>query len=480
MAIGQGGYKGNLDEIMDALGPQSAGGEFVDNYMRTPATWDAEKATGQWDVIKQGAKDVGTSVMDWLDETAFEGSKNPEGLAQQALAKVSYPFRLANELTMDYLGTKPGLLNTDLFGTAYGLVSGGFGIPANKWATGEPVTKMDTGIAALTALGPVTAGTLKGGVSLARRVAPKTTRAVDKSVDLARRRVLKAGGATAVAIATGVGGAYDALKVVAPVARLSKAALAVSAVTTGLAAKVMRNLHTLIVQTPVGGYPRYGMDTSGQMVIPSAKMGDEVGATVSTQMAKEIVRGENQHILSFVNRIFYKSDHLAIPAREIGADFKWKLLDDVDGYKDVTKVIGDEELDLVRINERLTAEEHLVPDIQRNLDEAVDQHWKDVDYADYHMAKSADVSGSTIQFEQGLSVIDNLAKNDPAELVRILGEVIDEAETLLSVGTRTAKASGSKVDDFMVIAPSGNPMHILVADQKATIKMAKELLKALK
>jgi len=480
MAIGQGGYKGNLDEIARSLESQSGGGEFVQNFMdasdseiKETAALEAQARSNQW-------SDVGTSIMDWLDETAFEGSKNPQGLVQQALAKVSKPFRLANELTMDYLKTKPGLLNIDPFGAAYGLISGGFGIPVNKWATGEPVTKMDTGIAALTATGPVLAGALKGSASLARTVAPKTTRAVDESVDLARRNILKGVGATGVAIATGVGGAYDALKVFAPIAKLSKGALAVSAVTTGLAAKVMRNLHTLIVQTPVGGYPRHGVDASGQMVIPSKAMGDEVGATVSTHMAKEILTGENRHILSFVNRIFHKSDHLSIPPREIGADFEWKLLDEVEGYKDVTKVIGDEELDLVRINERLTAEEHLVPDIQRNLDESVDQHWLDADYAEYHMAKSADLSSSTIRFEEGLSVIDNLAKNDPAELARILHEVIDEAETLLAFGVKTSKASGSKIDDFMVITPSGNPMHILVADQKATIKMAKEILEALK
>ena len=451
--------------------------EFGDKaWLDSPPTWDKGNAEKQWEIIKQSAKDSGMSVLDWLSEVAFKGSQNPEGMAQQALAGASHPFRLANELTMDYLKSKPNPSLIDPVGGLLGVVSGGLGIPANKWATGEPVTKMDAGIAALTALGPVTAGALKGGASLARTVAPKTTKAVDESVDLARRRVLKAGGATAVAIATGVGGAYDALKVVAPVAKLSKAALAVSAVTTGLAAKVMRNLHTLIVQTPMGGYPRFGMDTSGQMVIPSAKMGDEVGATLSTQMAKEIVRGENQHILSFVNRIFHKSDHLAIPPAAIRSDFEWKLLDDVEGYKDVSKVIGDEELDLVRINERLAAEEPLVPDIASN---DVDQHWLDADYAAYHMAKSADVSSSTIQFEEGLSVIDNLAKNDPAQLVRTLDEVIDEAETLLAFGAKMTKASTSKVDDFMVIAPSGNPMHILVADQKATIKMAKELLKAL-
>ena len=33
MAIGQGGYKGNLEEIMDSLGPQSGGGQFFEDFL---------------------------------------------------------------------------------------------------------------------------------------------------------------------------------------------------------------------------------------------------------------------------------------------------------------------------------------------------------------------------------------------------------------------------------------------------------------
>ena len=464
-----------------SIDAQAAINEIAAELEARPASEAEIRSTAEleskafWGGIKEQASAAGMSIMDYLNETAFEGSKNPQGLGQQILAGASHPFRLANELTMDYIKSKPNPSLIDPVGGLLGMVSGGLGIPANKWATGEPVTKMDAGIGALTLLGgPVVAGTLKGSGYLARRAAPKTTKAVDESIDLARRRLIKAGGATAVAVAGGVGGAFDALKVVAPVAKVSKAALAVSTITTGLAAKVMRNLHTLIVQTPAGGYPRTAMDEAGNLVLPSKAMGDEVGNTVSTHMAKEIGTGENRQILTFVNRVTSKSDHFDIPPRE--RSFDWKLLDDVDGYKDVTKVIGDEELDLVRINQRLAAEEPLVPDIARNLDLDVDRHWLDVDYANYHMAKSADVSSSTIQFEEGLSVIDNLAKNDPDQLVRILDEVIDEAETLLSRHPKAAR----NVDDFMIISENGYPIRISVADQEATIKMAKELLEALK
>jgi len=192
MAIEQGGYTSNLDEIMDALGPQSGGGEFVQNYMRTPSTWDAEKATEQWDVIKQSAKDAGMSVMDWLDETAFQGSQNPQGLGQQILAGASYPFRLANELTMES-GVQGGIpfVNYDPIGGFLGLMSGAYGIPANKWAKGEDVSNIEATAGALAVLGPLTGGAIRGTANVARRAVPES---VIEGVDQARRRFLKGAG----------------------------------------------------------------------------------------------------------------------------------------------------------------------------------------------------------------------------------------------------------------------------------------------
>ena len=147
-----------------------------------------------WSGIREKASAAGMSIMDYLNETAFEGSKNPQGLGQQILAGASYPFRLANELTMesDVHGGIP-FVNYDPIGGFLGLVSGAYGIPANKWAKGEPVTKMDAGIGALAVLGPVTGGAIRGTANVARRAVPET--AIDK-VDQVRRDFLKAAGIT--------------------------------------------------------------------------------------------------------------------------------------------------------------------------------------------------------------------------------------------------------------------------------------------
>jgi len=223
MAIEQGGYTSNLDEIMDALGPQSGGGDFVGNYMRTPATWDAEKATGQWDVIKQGAKDVGTSVLDWLGETAFKGSQNPTGVFQETLGALSYPFAKTAEVAIDYVNPyspggymhseempdwlsflnenqrlRTGLAKNPALALAPALL-GGFGYPTNEWAEGRDVTKgaLTGGLLSLT--GPMAGLVSRSVGQVSRKIAPNLT---DETVDMARRNLGKA-----LLVASGMGAA---------------------------------------------------------------------------------------------------------------------------------------------------------------------------------------------------------------------------------------------------------------------------------
>ena len=170
----------------------TGGGKFVDE-MRYPSTWNPEQAQAAWSVTKEKAKEAGVDVLDWLSETAFGGTENPQGLGQRALAAVSHPLRVANELTMEHglpKGTIP-FVNYDPIGALLGLFAGGIGIPAHKWATGEDVTKLDAIIGALTAAGPVVAGSVRGTTSLAKKMVPE---AAQESVDLARRKVLKAAG----------------------------------------------------------------------------------------------------------------------------------------------------------------------------------------------------------------------------------------------------------------------------------------------
>ena len=198
-----------------------------------------------WGGIREKANAAGKSIMDYLHETAFEGSKNPQGLGQQILAGASHPFRLANELTMES-GVQGGIpfVNYDPIGGFLGLVSGAYGIPANKWAKGEPVTKMDAGVGALAVLGPVTGGAIRGSMNVARRAVPET--AIDK-VDEVRRGLLKslAVGTTAVAapvVATKTIMGKTATKVGATGARV---ALGASALARNMAQDSISAIETL-------------------------------------------------------------------------------------------------------------------------------------------------------------------------------------------------------------------------------------------
>ena len=190
----------------------TGGGKFLDE-MRYPSTWNPEQAQAAWSVTKEKAKEAGVDVLDWLSETAFGGTENPEGLGLKALAAVSHPLRVANELTMDR-GIKGAIpfVNYDPIGALFGLFAGGIGIPAHKWATGEDVTKLDAIVGALTAAGPVVGGSVRGTTSLAKKMVPE---AAQESVDLARRKVLKAAGVATGGMLAPVIGAKVALKTAA-------------------------------------------------------------------------------------------------------------------------------------------------------------------------------------------------------------------------------------------------------------------------
>ena len=220
MAIGQGGYTGDLDEIAAALEGQSDEGKFLENYLRTPATFDAEKTKAQWDVIKQNAKDAGMSVLDWLGETAFKGSQNPTGLGQEILGAVTYPFRKTAEVSFDYVnpwsrkddqGKPTGYMHSEQMPDWLSFINenqrlreelaknpviaaapallGGFTYPINEWAEGRDVTKGALTGGILSLLGPQ-AGLLSrfAGQGI-RKAAPKLT---DETVDLTRRKLNQA------------------------------------------------------------------------------------------------------------------------------------------------------------------------------------------------------------------------------------------------------------------------------------------------
>ena len=342
--------------------------------IRYPSTWNPVQAEAAWDEGKERAKAAGMAALEWLGETAFQGSQNPQGFGQEVLGAISYPFRKTAEVGMDYVLPMEGpdtwfqsenlpswLSNLNdpriqelMLSKGYGTVPitaammGGLGIPVNKWAEGEDVTKGDLVMGGATLAGPVVAGTVKGSTKLGARLAPKTAVKIEENVDAARRRFIQGLGAGAGLISAGAVGTKSLVgKAVVPAAKAARVVTAVSAVTTGLAGKVFRNLHTLIQQTPSGGYPKTALNRGGQTVVPSPAMADEVGDTISTHMHKDLWRPENRNILNFFNKLFDKSGfhdsgrvfnqpRVARPSETIDPRnnvIEWKTFDDIEGYQ---------------------------------------------------------------------------------------------------------------------------------------------------
>ena len=283
-------------------------------------------------------------------------------------------------------------------------------------------------------------------------------------------------------------------KAVAPATKVTAAATKVSALTTGLATKVFRNLHTMIVQTPSGGYPKQALSRTGDTILPSPAMADEVGNTLSARMGNDLLRPENRNILRFVNRIYDKSDYADIgyptslkargwTDKSGTTDVEWKVLDDIEGYRAVDDLIGAEEKNLVRIGA-----ENDLPLAASKIREA--RGFDDIAYADYHMTKNADLSEEIIRFEQSLSTIDTLAKNNPAKLISILDEMIEEAEGYINLvrrgvddGTQAIVKPGHKLknsETYYLASDKGSPVMINIGEQRSTIKMAQEMLEVLK
>jgi hypothetical protein len=483
-------------------------GDFVDD-MRYPSTWNPEEAEIQWDVIKQQAKNAGMSVLEWLGETAFKGSQNPQGILQQGLGAVSYPFRKTAEAAMDYVLPMEGpdtwfqsenlppwlsklndpRIREFMLSKGYGTVPitaammGGLGIPVNKWAEGEDVTKGDLVMGGATLAGPVVAGTVKGTTKLGAKLAPKTAGRIEENVDAARRRFIQGMGAGAGLISAGAIGTKGLVgKVVAPVAKVTAAATKISTITTGLAGKVFRSLDTLIKQTPSGGYPKQAVSRTGDTILPSPAMADNVGNTISSRMGTDLLRPENRNILRFVNRIYAKSDY----ADEMfPPEVTWKNLDEIEGvYKSVDDIVVAEEKNLHRIyNDPLPGQRIHIGSAAQTADDAA--------YVNYHTVKNSDLSMELIRFEQSLSTIDNLAKTDSAKLIRILDEMIEEANVNInrvrkiadegSTGSPRIKPGHTIKDNesYYLINADGKPVMVNIGEQRSTITMAREMLDAL-
>jgi len=77
MAIGQGGYKGNLDEIMESLGPQSDQGKFFKDYLdykqnKNPSFDGNQRRV--WDLADLSALTTGSWASDYRKSRGFDSS----------------------------------------------------------------------------------------------------------------------------------------------------------------------------------------------------------------------------------------------------------------------------------------------------------------------------------------------------------------------------------------------------------------------
>jgi len=509
MAIGQGGYTGNLEDIVDALGPQSGTGEFIENYMRTPATWDIQKAEAQWGSVKQGAKDVGTSIMDWLGATAFKGSQNPTGIVQEAVGALSYPFRKTAEVAFDYINPyspggymhseqmpnflsalnenltlRTGLAKNPAIAAAPALL-GGIGIGVNKWAEGEDVLKGDVVAGVGSLAGPIVGLTAKGLSKAVQKVAPDLT---DEMVDQTKRGLLKAA-----TVGTGlIAAPIIATKAILrkggkPVVKATTAVLGKIAVITGrLNDAVTKSLRTVLAQTP--------LDVNQAMKVedlyPSRAAGgtnitEDLGYQPGVTMSRTLESADNQGTIGFFEDVIKADNKLADLVK-----YQGKSLDKHPTYPDVLKDamygvhrrsdLVDETLHVGGASPHgdVPFYDDIAESIARNLD-AVDEaesmrslqrilgdseefnlslagkstanvpsvlKGKQVDrFLEYHRNHIGHVSRAQEKMVYGSDLIEHLAKTNPEHLATIMRTVITKAEKNLALPANYIDESGRMV-----------------------------------
>mgnify|MGYP003136784562 CR=1 FL=1 len=270
-----------IADIAKSLEGQSGEGEFLENFIKSASESEIKETAklesdAFWDGIKQKASAAGVSIMDWMGETAFQGSQNPAGLAQKALAAISHPFAKTAEVAFDYINPKSpgGYMHSEELPDALSFLNenaylrkelaknpalavapaflGGFAYPINEWAKGKDVTKGALGGGLLSLGGPMAGLISRTAGAGVRRVAPNLT---DDMVDQSRRafnKALVAGsalGATGAGVATVAKGLGKTAS--KPVVKAGAAGLAkVSLVTERLYGRVADSLRISLKQAP--------------------------------------------------------------------------------------------------------------------------------------------------------------------------------------------------------------------------------------
>jgi len=535
MAIGQGGYKGNLDEIMDALGPQSGGGEFVDNYMNAPVSEAEIKETAALETQARSNQwgNVGTSIMDWLGETAFKGSQNPTGVVQETLGAVSYPFAKTAEVAIDYVNPwsrkdeqgrpagymhseqipdwlsflnenqrlRTGLAKNPALALAPALLSG-FAYPINEWAEGRDVTKgaLTGGVLSLT--GPVAGLTARGVGKVAQKMVPDLT---DEMVDQTKRGLLKAVGVGTGLIAT----PYLATKAIlrkggkTKVAKLGVAAMGkIALITHRLEDTISNALRTVIKQQPLNTNQAMKVTPGTDPIYPDVSVGgtrvtEELGYQPGVIFQRTLEMSDNKNVVDFLRAVIRNDNKTRIKVlnempeevllkregvltnlrrHEIQDETLYAINrgspeGDIPFYDDVTQSIAHNLDDVFRSGQLSRTKSYLHED-------ASPAYIREKDYLDYHENAIGRVATAHDDVLYGTTLIEHLAETNPEQLVNILRNVIKQSEENLS---KVAGKSGFYIEKFEGghIDRVGMPVRVVKEAEEFNIKIAKELLEVL-
>jgi len=210
-------------------------------------------------------------------------------------------FLNENEYIRSELARQPAL-------AAAPALLGGFGIPINRWASGEDVNKGELvgGIASLAGPTLPLIGRVAGHAS--HKVAPQAT-------DQARRSLLKAAG-----VGTGLLAApIAATKLVGgKVGTAAKAALKIGTLTSALTGGVMANLKGVLNRTRVGlQRGHWGQEDHRAMeamrrgeTLRSPSVEHDIGVIPGKNLSDELDKAENQQVISFFDRVLKEDQRL--------------------------------------------------------------------------------------------------------------------------------------------------------------------------
>jgi len=350
-----------------SIDAQAAINEIAAELEARPASEAEIKSTAEleskalWGGIKEQASAAGMSIMGWMQEKAFGGSQNPQGLGQQALAAISHPFARTAEVAFDYINPyspggymhseelpdwasflnenqtlRTGLAKNPVIAAAPAFL-GGFAYPINEWAEGRDVTKGALGGGLLSLGGPWAGVLSRSAAQGVRKVAPNMS---DDTVDMARRAFNKAAvaGSALGVTGAGLGTALKGLGKTAakPLVKVGAAGLAkVSLVTERLYDGVASALRKSLRQKP----DNVDLSMKVDDFYPSKRAGgtattEDLGHQPGVAMSRTLDSVENQSTVSFFEDVI-KNDNILADA----VKYRGKSLDQSEFPDDLKNIM---------------------------------------------------------------------------------------------------------------------------------------------